>query len=203
MTAYQAHRAACRVALADRLPVLNTHPKQLQELTTAVGLAEIGVMGSALLALVNVLDETLHKLEQRYSWHEVVARVPEEQSALELHIQEALAECGLETDVPRRTLDAVRKKAAGSVRRSLVSTVLAAADDEHHPLRVLIDLDPGGKPSTWLRDLDILALARNNAGHECDASFAEELARVPFQRFLQMIEQAIEVLLGDLEEVHA
>jgi hypothetical protein len=52
-------------------------------------------------------------------------------------------------------------------------------------------------------DLDTLAEARNAAGHRSDASFAEILARVPFQRFTQMTEQAVELLLGERAEVHA
>ena len=200
---YQALLATKRAALATRYAVLGSHPRLLHEFATASAGADIGALGGALINLANVIDNILRELAVRWDCEEARARMPEDKSALELHIQQALDVCGLDTEVPSRTLGAVLGGARGSVRRSFVEALCAAADDERHPLRALVRHDAPDGASRWLLDLDMLARGRNDAGHESDAPVAEILARVPFQRFVQMTEQAVELLLPECAEVHA
>jgi len=201
--AYQALIATKRTTLASRFPVLEAHPGLLEEFATASAHADIGALGAALINLVNVVDGILGEVAARWDCQEARTRMPEDESALELHIQQALDVCGLQTEVPNPTLIAALRRPGGSIRCSFVEAVCAAADDERHPLRALIRHDAPGGASSWLVDLDVLAGARNYAGHQADASFAKLLARVSFQRFVQMTEQAVELLLGERAEVHA
>jgi hypothetical protein len=199
---YQERCSTKAAELADRLPGLARHPAHLAELATAHVQKQMGAIGPALIALTNVLDGILHEVKRDHPWDEAFARLPQEDSAKLLHLQEALDVCGLDSEVPSGMLSGVRDDARGSVRASFVKTVLAAADDESHPLHDLTARDGGGEPSRWLLDLDALIDGRNPASHVSDARFASVLARVPFSRFEQMADQAAELLLG-AAEVHA